>query len=74
MTHYPMCLRGSSGYKTGVILKTAVSASLALGAYGLYKLQKLPTLNEDKEEMIRWSSSLSDPDNPNFNPFLLRPK
>jgi len=72
MTYYPMCLRG--GYKTGVILKTAVSASLALAGYGLYKLQKLPTLNEDKEEMIRWSSSLSDPDNQNFNPFLLRPK
>ncbi len=28
----------------------------------------------DKEEMIRWSSTLSDPDNPNFNPFTFSNK
>ena len=28
----------------------------------------------DKEEMIRWSSTLSDPDNPNFNPFTFTNK
>ena len=29
---------------------------------------------EQKEEMIRWSSTLSDPDNPNFNPFTFTNK
>jgi len=28
----------------------------------------------DKEEMIRWSGSLSDPDNPNYNPFTFTNK
>tara|TARA_R110002012_G_scaffold16776_2_gene64188 strand:+ start:610 stop:825 length:216 start_codon:yes stop_codon:yes gene_type:complete len=31
-------------------------------------------VKRDKEEMIRWSASLSDPDNPNYNPFILRNK
>ncbi len=31
-------------------------------------------VKEDKEEMIRWSSTLSDPDNPNYNPFTFTNK
>ncbi len=31
-------------------------------------------VKQDKEEMIRWSSTLSDPDNPNFNPFTFQNK
>ena len=31
-------------------------------------------VKEDKEEMIRWSNSLGNPNHPNFNPFILRNK
>ncbi len=31
-------------------------------------------VKKDKEEMIRWSASLSDPDNPNYNPFTFTNK
>ena len=31
-------------------------------------------VKEDKEEMIRWSNSLSDPDNENYNPFTFTNK
>ena len=31
-------------------------------------------VKRDKEEMIRWSASLSDPDNPNYNPFTFTNK
>ncbi len=31
-------------------------------------------VKRDKEEMIRWSSTLCDPDNPNYNPFTFTNK
>ena len=50
-------------------------------SYGLYYFicpsncdKKQEDVIRDKEEMIRWSSTLSDADNPNFNPFNLRNK
>ena len=35
---------------------------------------KIDDIKKDKEEMIRWSSTLSDPQNPNFNPFTFTNK
>lgn len=47
-------------------------------SYGLFHFiicdKKRQPVSEDKEEMIRWSSTLSDPDNPNFNPFTFTNK
>ncbi len=50
-------------------------------SYGLFSYvvscdppDKIDDIKKDKEEMIRWSSTLCDPDNPNYNPFTFTNK
>jgi len=63
---------------SNVLLAPVIIPALS---YGLFSYivscdppSKIDNVKEDKEEMIRWSSALSDPQNPNFNPFTFTNK
>jgi len=62
---YPTNAIGVSALLT---LFSSVGAWVCSGSQSV-PLQPEPTVEEDHEEMKRWSSSLPDPSHKNFNPF-----
>ena len=65
-----------SPFKKGFVIGslTSVTSLLSAGVLGRYMgwsvhLLPEPSLQEEEEEMKKWSSSLQDPSHKNFNPF-----
>jgi len=61
---------------SNVLIAPVVIPALSYGlfSYIVSEDNVYDDVKRDKEEMIRWSASLSDPDNPNYNPFTFTNK